>query len=265
MFINNIDPTLFKFGIFEIRFYGLVYVFGFLLVYYMLYKKRDFLKIKKEQIDNLIIALFVGLIVGARIFNFLVEDPSVFYKNPLELLMIWHGGMSFFGGLLGCFIAAYWYLNKIKVEWKKFADLIIIALTITLIFGRIANYLNSELVGTVSNLPWCVVFSYFDNICRHPYQIYASLSHIVLLGILLVVNKIKNSKQLGDGLIFGTFLIGYSALRFITDFFREESFKFLGLSSWQYICLIILIIGLVLLIKQKAYKPSKKIDDGEKE
>jgi phosphatidylglycerol:prolipoprotein diacylglycerol transferase len=263
MFINSLDPTLFKLGIFEIRLYGLVYVFGFLLVYSMLYKKREYLKIKKEQIDNLIIALFVGLLVGARIFHFLFEDPSLFIRNPLELFMIWHGGMSFFGGLVGCFLAAYLYLKKIKnYEWKKFADVIIIALTVTLIFGRIANYFNSELVGIASNLPWCVVFTAVDNVCRHPYQIYASISHAVLLGVLLFANKIKNKKE---GLVFGTFLVGYSVLRFITDFFREESFRLFGLSSWQYICVITFFIGLVFLIKQKAYKVGSKIDIGEKE
>jgi phosphatidylglycerol:prolipoprotein diacylglycerol transferase len=262
MFINNIDPTLFKLGIFEIRLYGIVYVLGFLLVYYFLHKKKDELGIKKEQIDNLIIALFIGLLIGARIFHFLFSEPSFFIKNPLELFRIWHGGMSFFGALIGCFIASVGYLNRIKLDWKKFADLIVIAATIALIFGRIANYMNSELVGTVSNLPWCVVFTAVDDLCRHPYQIYASLSHALLLVILLVVNKIKNRK---DGAVFAAFIIGYSILRFITDFFRDESFRLFGLSSWQYICVTTFVVGLVLLIKQKAYKPSRKIDNGEKE
>ena len=210
MFIHNINPSLFEIGIFEIRFYGIVYVLGFLLVYWFLYKEK--LNIKKQQIENLLLFLFVGLLVGGRIFHFLFSEPSVFIKNPLELFMIWNGGISFFGSLLGCFIAAVYYLKKINLDWKKFADVIIIPVTIALILGRIANFLNGELVGTVSGVSWCVIFPGFDYLCRHPYQIYASLSHAVLLVGLLVVNRIKQKK---DGLVFYSFLIGYSFLRFI--------------------------------------------------
>ena len=97
MIINNIDPTLLKIGIFEIRWYGLAYVLGFLLTYFLIYRKKDELKIRIEQIDNLVISLFIGLLVGARIFHFLFSEPSIFYKNPIELIMLLHGGMSFFG------------------------------------------------------------------------------------------------------------------------------------------------------------------------
>lgn len=263
MFIQNIDPTLLKIGFLEIRWYGLVYAFGFILVYFMLHKKREELGIKKEQIDNLILSLFIGLLVGARLFHFLFDDFSALIQNPLEFFMIWHGGMSFFGALLGASAASIYYLKKINLDWKKFGDVIIIAATIALIFGRIANFINGELVGTPSNLPWCVVFTQIDNICRHPYQIYASLSHVLLLGILLFVNKIKNNKRLKEGLVFFSFLIGYSVLRFLTDFFRDDP-RYFGLTIWQYICIITAAFGAVFLVKAKLYKPLKEADFGEK-
>ena len=166
-----------------------------------------------RKLDNTkiwLLFLFLGLLLGARFFHFLFSDPMVFIRNPLSIFMIWQGGMSFFGALVGCFIAAYYYLKKIKLNWKKFADVIVIAATIALIFGRIANFINGELIGTPSNVSWCVIFPKIDYVCRHPYQIYASFSHVVLLGVLLFVNKIKNSKKLRNGLIFITFVIGYS-------------------------------------------------------
>lgn len=261
MFVNSLNPTLLKIGIFEIRWYGLVYVLGFILVYLFIYKKKDELKIKKEQIDNLIIALFIGLLVGARLFHFLFSEPSVFIKNPVEILMIWHGGMSFFGAFLGIFAAAVWYLKSIKLDWKKFADIIVIATAIALIFGRIANFINGELVGTPSNLPWCVVFPGTDYLCRHPYQIYASLSHVLLLGILIFANFIKNTRKLKDGFVFLLFLIGYSVLRLITDFFRED-IKYFGLSVWQYMSILAALIGIFYFFKSKIYKPAKKANFG---
>lgn len=260
MFINTLNPTLLKIGIFEIRWYGLVYVFGFLLVYWMLYRKREELKISVQQIDNLVIAIFIGLLVGARIFHFLFENPYILIKNPLEFFMIWHGGMSFFGALLGIFIASVYYLKKISLDWRKFADIIVIAATVALIFGRIANFINGELVGTASNLSWCAIFPNIDNICRHPYQIYASISHIILLGCLLFVNKIKNKK---DGAVFFTFVIGYSVLRLLTDFFREDP-RFLGLTIWQYTSIVTIFIGYWFASKHKIYKNVKKLKNEEK-
>ncbi len=254
MFIHNIDPTLIRLGALEIRFYGIVYALGFLLVYLFIYKKRKELEIKKEQIENLLLFLIIGLFLGARIFHFLFSDPSIFIRDPLELFKVWNGGMAFFGALIGSFIATYFYLKKIKLDWKKFADIIIIAAAIALILGRIANFINGEIIGTPSNLPWCVIFTGIDNICRHPYQIYASLSHALLLGILLFVNKLKSNKKLKQGIVFLTFLIGYSLFRFATDFVRQES-RFFGLTGWQYASLITAAFGLFLFIKQKFYKP----------
>ncbi|MCK4521459.1 MAG: prolipoprotein diacylglyceryl transferase [Nanoarchaeota archaeon] len=244
MFINNINPVLLKIGFLEIRYYGIVYVLGFILLYITLIKKRKKLKIKREQIDSLLLWLIIGLIIGARFFHLIFSDPLMFLKNPLELFMLWHGGMSFFGGLLGGFIALYLYIKKTMLEWKRFADISVIVGIFALALGRIANYINSEIVGTPSNLNWCVVFQKVDNICRHPYQLYASLSHFILFGILLFTWK-KTKKP---GIVFANFLIGYGLFRFITDFFRQD-LTYFGLSIWQYMSLVLIIIGIVFLRK----------------
>jgi phosphatidylglycerol:prolipoprotein diacylglycerol transferase len=239
-------------GFLEVRFYGIVYALGFLLVYWLIYRKRDALGIKREQVDNLILILLIGLLVGARLFHFLFSDPLIFFRSPLEILKIWNGGMSFFGALIGCLTGAIWYLKKIKLNWKKFADIIIIGVTVALIFGRIANFLNGELIGTVTNVPWCVIFTSFDYLCRHPYQIYASISHVLLLGGLLYVDKLRVDKNLKNGVVFWTFILGYSLLRFVTDFFRVDP-RFLGLTVWQYLSLVV-FVGSLIYIKMNFIK-----------
>lgn len=249
MFVNTLNPTLLKIGFLQIRYYGLVYALGFLLVYYFLRKKREELKASEDQIANLVIVLAIGLLAGARIFHFLFSEPTIFIRDPIELFRIWHGGMSFFGALLGCFLANFLYLRKQGLSVMQFADIIVIPATIALVLGRIANFINGEIVGTATNLPWCVVFPNIDNICRHPYQLYAAISHLVLLGILLWVAKVKLQKKLKQGIVFYSFLVGYSLLRIITDFVRADT-GFLGLTVWQYVSIVVLVIGAVGLRKR---------------
>lgn len=245
MFIHAIDPSLLKIGFLEIRFYGIIYVFGFLLCYYILNKERKKLKLNKKQADNLAFYVLLGLLIGARIFHFLVNDIKIFVSDPLELLRIWNGGMSFYGGFFGVLAVSYLYLKKRFVE---FGNIIVIPVSFILILGRIANFINGEIVGTVSNLPWCVVYSFTDNLCRHPYQIYAAISHFVLFSSLLVIKKYKEKT------LFLSFVIGYAALRIITDFFREDA-RFLGLTVWQYISILVILI--VLILYRNIYKRAK--------
>lgn len=244
MFINAIDPTLLKIGFLEIRFYGIVYVLGFLLSYYILNKNREKLKLSRKQVDNLSFYFLIGLIIGARIFHFLFNDISVFYNDPLELFKLWHGGMSFYGGFLGALIASYLYLKNRLID---FADVIVIPVSFALILARFANFLNSEIVGTVTNLPWCVVFTVYDQLCRHPYQLYGVVSLSLLFAVLLIIRKQKVRK----GVLFLSFIAGYSLLRIITDFFRED-LRLLGLTPWQYVSIIILIVAFV--VYRKVYK-----------
>lgn len=243
MFVHAIDPVLFNIGSFEVRFYGLVYVLGFILCYYILYKKRYDLKLTKKQVDNLGFYFLIGMLIGARVFYFIFSNIGLL-KNPLEFFMIWHGGMSFYGGFLGSLLASYLYL---KDKFIDFADLMVIPISLILIFGRIANFINGEIVGLVSDVPWCVIFSGIDGVCRHPYQIYGAISHTLLFSGLLVVKKFSVRK----GKVFFGFVFGYTILRIITDFLRDEA-RFLGLTAWQYVSILILITALIYY--RKIYK-----------
>ncbi len=252
MFVNNLNPTIIDFGFLEIRWYGLVYLLGFILTFFFLIHNRKKLNLNKEEVSDFLVYLFAGLLIGGRLLHFAISDPSTIFRNPLEFFMIWHGGISFFGSMLGLIAGTAYYCKIKKKDWWKIADVAAIPAIIGLVFGRIANFVNSELVGRVAeNIPWCVQFLRYpvDNLCRHPYQLYASFSHIILLGILLFLTKKKYKK----GTVFFGFIIGYSALRFITDFWRQEqSLWLLGLTSWQWISLLAIgcTVGFIMLIKK---------------
>ncbi|MBI5389903.1 prolipoprotein diacylglyceryl transferase [Candidatus Woesearchaeota archaeon] len=262
MFIDNLNPVLLHLGPLEIRYYGLVYVFGFLFTYFLLWKNKEKLGMVADEIDQLILYLIVGLLIGARMFHFLFSTPQIFWEDPLELLKIWHGGMSFFGGLVGVMVAGWIFLRKKTVSFLQVADLIVFPGIATLMIGRLANFINAELVGIPADparLPWCVIFPRVDMLCRHPYQIYASVSHLFLLIILLVVWKIKQKKQLSDGILFFLFVIGYGVLRFITDFWRDDPHLWL-FTIWQYVSLVVVGVSVVVLLcnyQKKERRPNR--------
>jgi|SRR3989344_1066931 len=244
MFLQNIDPVLFRVGFLEIRYYGLVYLLGFILSFYIIRKYKDELGLNKEKIYDLIFYLFLGLIIGARVFHFLFSEPYTLLRDPLEILRIWNGGMSFFGSLTGVLLAGIIFCKKNNVDFFKLADILVFPATIALIFGRIANFINGELVGTITNLSWCVVFKDYGG-CRHPYQIYASFSHLILLLFLFKIKQLKERMKLKNGVLLFSFIGLYSLFRIITDFFRDDPRVF-GITIWQIISLIFIILSLIL-------------------
>ena len=241
MLVHNIDPVFFHIGPLEIRYYGLVYVFSFLLMYFIVRKNHKRLNLSKDAVDSLVMYAFIGMLIGARLFHFLFSDMLTLLRNPLELFMIWHGGMSFFGGLIGGALAVYLFTRKHKINFYQL-DMLVIPITLILVIGRFANFINGEIVGTITNLPWCFYFPGYAG-CRHPYQLYASFSHLILFFILLIGKKVKQK-----GFLFWLFVTGYSGIRFITDFLRDEP-RFISLTVWQYFCILGFIVGLYFIIR----------------
>lgn len=249
-----IDPVIANIGPLQIRYYGLVYAFGFLAVYLFLRYKKEDIKLKPEEIDSLMIYMVAGMMIGARTLHFIVNDPAIFFKDPLEFFRIWHGGMAFFGALLGAVGGSWLFLKNKKTDILIIFDMVVIPVSFALTLGRIANFLNGELVGTVTSVPWCVNFAGHLG-CRHPYQLYAAFSHLLLFGITYTVLKWQYREKLGNGIVFASFLIGYGYLRFLTDFWRENP-RFLDLTGWQYLSLITAISGAYMfyIIKKKGRK-----------
>jgi len=241
----NVSPELLNIGGFSIRYYGIIYVIGFIITFlYLEYqRKKQRIELSKEQIYDLIIYLIIGTVLGSRIFEVLFWNPSYYFSNPLQIFAIWNGGMSFHGGLVGAVMAAYLFCKKNKFRFLKLADLIIIPAVFALALGRIGNLLNSEIYGTITNVKWCFNFNNVDG-CRHPYQIYAAIKRFLVFFILLFINK----KEHKEGYLFFIAILLLSLGRFILDFWREDP-TWLGLNLGQYFSIPLILISAYILFK----------------
>ena len=187
----NFDPTAFSFLGLEVRWYGLSYLFGFLVTlhwgHYLLGQTK--LKMRKDDYENLIFGLFFSGIIGGRMGEFLFYSPSTFWTNPLEILQVWNGGMSIHGGIIAACLYGFWWARKHQVSFWKLADILVIHLAIGLGGGRLANFINGELVGIPTDQSWGVVFPHVDDLFRHPSQLYEMGKNFVMATILFFLFK----------------------------------------------------------------------------
>ncbi len=249
MFINNFDPVAFQIFSLEVRWYSLAYILG--ISFGWLYCKKLLILDKKilGVFDDYITYLIIGIILGGRIGYVLFYNFEYYLEKPIEILMLWNGGMSFHGGLIGVVIATKLFSYIHKINLFIFLDLVALSSPIGIFFGRIANFINSELYGIPTDVPWAVTFVQIDKFARHPSQLYeAILEGIILFSILLYFGKKNYLKK--PGIISGLFLIFYSIFRFIIEFFRvpDEQLGYLifNLSMGQIISLIFIIFGIII-------------------
>ncbi len=245
----NIDPVLIQIGPLAVRWYGLMYVAGFaasyLLVVYQVTKKA--VDIARVKIDDLYFYLILGLLIGARLGYVIFYNLSFYVEHPLEVFVLWHGGMSFHGGLIGAFVAGYIVIRKKQMDFWKVADLVIVTAPIGLGLGRIGNFINGELFGKPSDLPWAMVFPGAGNLPRHPSQLYEALLEGLLLFMILWFYKDRKER---DGDVFTLFLILYAIFRIFCEFFREPDLQMgylLGfITMGQVLSVAMLLIGFFL-------------------
>lgn len=247
MFYHNIDPVLFHIFGLEVRFYGLFYLLSFILAYFLIktLAKENKLNLKKEDIFDFLFYTLVGGIVGARI-GYVLSHLSNYSNNLLSGLYIWQGGLAFHGGLIGAIIVALVFCKKKKVNFYKLADVTVIPLALGIGLVRIANFLNGELYGRLTNLPWGVKFKDVQGF-RHPYQIYSSIKGILIFCILFFVRKKKHK----DGFIFWLFISLYSLFRLIIEFYKEQILLFYGISFTQILSIIMFLIGIYFVFKKR--------------
>ena len=257
MFINNIDPVAIQILSLEIRWYSLAYIFGILFAW--IYCKKILIEDKNlsRLFDDLISYLIIGIILGGRLGYVFFYNLKYYLNNLIEIPMIWHGGMSFHGGLIGIIVATIIFSKKYNIDKYIFLDLISASAPIGIFLGRIANFINSELYGRPSDMPWSVIFKKIDSIPRHPSQLYeAAFEGLILFFIIFLFTK-KNYLS-KPGLISSLFLIFYSIFRFIIEFYRVPdehlSFIILNLTMGQIMCLIFLSLGIFLLYKKNEIK-----------
>ena len=254
MFINNFDPVAFEIFSLQIRWYSLAYIFGILFGWIYCKKKL----IKDEKLFNLfndfLTYVIIGIIVGGRLGYVLIYNLEYFLKNFFEIFMIWNGGMSFHGGLIGIFLGSLIFAKKNNINPFYFLDKIALVAPIGIFLGRVANFINSELYGKETEIFWSVKFVAIDNISRHPSQIYEAIFEGLILFLLLnFLNNKENFKK--TGLISSMFLILYSSFRFLIEFFREPDLQIgyliFHLTLGQIISIIFIIIGTLLYLIKK--------------
>jgi len=249
MFINNFDPVAFQIMSFEIRWYSLAYILGIVIGWILC--KKIFIKNSdiNEKFDDYIAYLIIGIILGGRIGYIIFYNFSYYLDNIFDIFKIWQGGMSFHGGLLGVIASSYIFAKKNNQNPFFYLDQVSLVAPVGVFFGRLANFINSELYGTVSSAPWSVIFIKVDNLSRHPSQLYEAFLEGVILFLILIyfVNKDYLKKP---GLISGLFLIFYSLFRFFVEFFRvpdeQIGYLLLNLTMGQIISLVFASIGITL-------------------
>jgi len=243
MFYHNINPTLITIGPFEVRYYGIIYALGFLVSLAWLMRVKNKLGMNKDDVYDYVFYVAIGIIVGARAFEVLIWHPTYYFSNPEEIIAIWHGGLSFHGGLVGAVIVSWLFCKFRGIKLMRLADAVVIPATLMLAFGRIANFINGELYGTVTKLPWCVKFPGVSG-CRHPVQLYGAIKRFIVFGIIVWLNKKKHK----DGFIFWNFVALFGIGRLLIDFVREDP-RFFGLSTGQWLSFVMFAIAVYVLWK----------------
>lgn len=218
----NFDPVFLRLGPLEFRWYGLMYVIGFVAAYFVILaeSKRRELLLTRDDVADLIFAVALGVILGGRTGYVLFYDLSAYLAQPLKVFAVWEGGMSFHGGLTGAILGGFWFARRKKLDFLPLLDAGALTAPIGLGLGRIGNFINGELYGRVTDVPWGVVFPdpRAGYLPRHPSQLYeAILEGPVIFVILWTAGRTKKPK----GVIFWAFIALYGSCRFFVEFFRE--------------------------------------------
>ena len=257
MFTNNFDPVAFQIFTLEIRWYSLAYIVGILIGWFL--SKKIFISTEKikESFDDYLTYIILGIIIGGRLGYVFFYNFVYYSQNLNEVIMIWQGGMSFHGGLLGVILATFLFAKKNNHNPFEYLDIVALVSPIGIFFGRIANYINSELYGIETKMPWAVKFIKVDELFRHPSQLYEAASEGLILFIILLYFRYKGFLKI-PGTISGIFLTFYSFFRFIVEFFRvpdeQLGYLFFNLTMGQIISLIFFIIGIYLIFKRNEIK-----------
>ena len=245
----DFNPIAFSIGPLAVRWYGLMYLVGFAAAWWLGLKRiqDNRAPITRKQFDDLIFFAVLGVILGGRLGYVLFYKPGYYAAHPLEILAIWEGGMSFHGGLLGVILAAWIYARRQGIGFLRLMDFVAPLCPLGIAAGRMGNFINGELYGRVTDLPWGMVFRQGGEAPRHPSQLY----QFALEGLtLFVILWWFSAKPRPTGQVSALFLIGYGVLRFIAEFGREpDSFLGLlafGLSMGQWLCLPMIAAGAVL-------------------
>ena len=251
----EIDPIIFSIGPLAIRWYALAYIAGLIIGWRLMirFAKAPGSAVTPEQVDDFLVWATLGVVLGGRLGYVLFYKPTFYFANPAEIFQVWQGGMSFHGGFLGVVIAALLFARKYKLPIFSLADMLATVAPVGLFFGRIANFINGELFGRVTDVSWGMVFPNGGPLPRHPSQLYeAALEGALLFIIQIALRKTRIGKK--PGVATGVFLIGYALARGFVELFRQPD-AHLGLliggaTMGQLLSIPMILIGVLLIIRQ---------------
>ena len=258
-----IDPVAISLGPVAIRWYALAYIVGLLIGwrYCLFLAGRPPPLAGRQDVDDFLVWATLGVVLGGRIGYVLFYKPGYYVFHPLEALYVWHGGMSFHGGALGVTIAIVLFTRARKILLFAFSDIITAAIPIGLFFGRIANFINGELFGRPTQVPWAMVFPNGGSMPRHPSQLYEALCEGILLFLLLFAAERLGARQ-RPGIVTGLFLAGYAVARMAGELFREPDpqlgYLVFGTTMGQLLSVPLLIAGVAIILwAQRAPVPAR--------
>ncbi len=252
------SPFLLQIGDFGLRWYSLMYIFGFAFAwwwYEKVHRKRGEWPLKKEQTMDLIVWAFVGMLIGSRTIYMLFYGFEGLIANPLSYFFVWEGGLSFHGALAGIAISVYLFFKKLGLPILQMADRLIVPIPFTLFAGRIGNFMNAELVGRAAPdwFPMCIRYPSIDSVCRYPSQLIQAAGEGLLLFAILLFVYYKTPLGKQPGKTFGVFLLGYATLRALAELVRapdpQLGLLFGGFTMGQLLSLPLVILGLWLLFR----------------
>ena len=267
--VHHLDPFLIRFSEnFGIRYYGLAYVLGFAGAVWLLhrYHRAGRSPFGGNTIGDLITYIVFGVMLGGRFGYFLLYQSDLIFRDPLALLRVWEGGMSSHGGFVGVVVALLLFARKHRVPFFSVSDLIVTTAPVGLFFGRIANFINGELYGTTTSVPWAVIFPHSASantplhliIPRHPSQLYeAALEGVVLFAFMQGRFWCSDVTRVQPGRLGGEFLVAYAGVRMLGELFREpDAGLILGVSRGTFYSVFLIGAGLVLILRPAFRKPS---------
>ncbi|MEJ2414683.1 MAG: prolipoprotein diacylglyceryl transferase [Sulfurimonas sp.] len=250
-FVWNANPIAFSFGNFHVYWYGILFAAAILsgleiTKWIYKYEKKD-----QEQLDAIFLYVVIGIVVGARLGHCLFYEPNYYLAHPLEILYVHKGGLASHGGGLGAIIGIYLYKRKHSLNLLWFLDKIAIPTAVFGFFVRLGNFMNSEILGRVTDVSWAVVFSRVDNLPRHPAQLYEAFSYLVIAVVLFII-YIKFRNRFKDGFFFGLFLVLVFIVRFLVEFVKERQADYAAdtlLSTGQMLSIPFILLGVYLVFK----------------
>jgi phosphatidylglycerol:prolipoprotein diacylglycerol transferase len=255
-----IDPVAVSLGPFAVRWYALAYIAALVIGwrYCLVLAARPPYLVRRQDVDDFLVWATLGVVLGGRIGYVLFYNPSFYFGHPIQALYVWHGGMSFHGGALGVTIAIILFTRARRILLFAFSDIITEAIPIGLFFGRIANFINGELYGRPSDVPWAMIFPNGGPVPRHPSQLYEALCEGILLFVLLFVAERLGARR-RSGIVTGLFLVGYAAARMSGELFRQPDpqlgYLVFGTTMGQLLSVPVLIAGILIILWGRRARP----------